>query len=256
MHTHDSGTRVTISSQCRLIWASTPAACTTEAIGKDDRGGDQALGAAGDHLGDGDQPDRAGRLHPVLDFAGEAELLGQLHGDGLDALEHDGEPDDAGHQHGGERRLGAGDAAGRADALADLGEDVEEDEAQEERLDQGADGELDLVLPEHDQVALDQRTRARSSWPRWPSGSASGRHGATTGEPKVVRQGRRTSWSPSVAQVLSGQPDEDGLERGFGHGQVGQGEARGLGGLDDPRDESVRAADLEFDAVGEADASA
>ena len=33
MHTQDSGTRVTMSSQCRLMWASTPAAWTTEAMG-------------------------------------------------------------------------------------------------------------------------------------------------------------------------------------------------------------------------------
>ena len=33
MQMHESGTSVTIRSQCRLMWASTPAACTTEAIG-------------------------------------------------------------------------------------------------------------------------------------------------------------------------------------------------------------------------------
>ena len=34
MQMQDSGTRVRIRPQCRLIWASTPAACTTDAIGK------------------------------------------------------------------------------------------------------------------------------------------------------------------------------------------------------------------------------
>ncbi len=34
MQTHDSGTSVTISSQWRLMCASTPAAWTTEAIGR------------------------------------------------------------------------------------------------------------------------------------------------------------------------------------------------------------------------------
>ncbi len=60
--------------------------------GQDDDGRDDPLGAAGEHLGDGDQPDRAGGLDPVLDLTGEAELLGQLHGHRLDALEHDGKP--------------------------------------------------------------------------------------------------------------------------------------------------------------------
>ena len=34
MQTQDRGTSVRISSQCRLICASTPAACTTEAMGR------------------------------------------------------------------------------------------------------------------------------------------------------------------------------------------------------------------------------
>ena len=34
MHTHDRGTSVRMSSQCRLICASTPAAWTTEAMGR------------------------------------------------------------------------------------------------------------------------------------------------------------------------------------------------------------------------------
>ena len=43
--------------------------------GKDDGRGDEALRRAGENLGDGHQPDRARRLDPVLDLAGEAELL-------------------------------------------------------------------------------------------------------------------------------------------------------------------------------------
>ena len=34
MARQDSGTRVTMMSQCRLMWASTPAAWTTEAMGR------------------------------------------------------------------------------------------------------------------------------------------------------------------------------------------------------------------------------
>ncbi len=73
--------------------------------GEDDDGGEDGLGGAREHLGHGHEPDRAGRLHAVLDLAGVAELLGKLQGDGLDALEHDADGDDAGHEDGGERRL-------------------------------------------------------------------------------------------------------------------------------------------------------
>jgi hypothetical protein len=128
---------------------------------EDDGGGDEALAGSGDDLRDGHQPDRTRRLDAVLDLTGEAELLGELHGDGLDPLKHDGEPDHPGYEHRGERRLGAGHAAGGTDALSDLREDVEEDEAEEERLHQGAHGELDLVLPEHDHVAQDEGAEGR-----------------------------------------------------------------------------------------------
>jgi hypothetical protein len=43
--------------------------------GQDDHGRDQSLNRTGQHLGHGHQPDGAGRLDPVLDLAGEAELL-------------------------------------------------------------------------------------------------------------------------------------------------------------------------------------
>jgi hypothetical protein len=77
-----------------------------------------------------------GRLHPVFDLAGEAELGRHLQGDRLHALEHDRDADDARHQDGGEGALGAGAAA--AHGLADLGEDEEEDEAEQEGLDHRA----------------------------------------------------------------------------------------------------------------------
>ena len=64
------------------------------------------------------------------------------------------------------------------------------------------------------------------------------------------------SWPPSVAQLLSGQPDEDGLERGLGHGEVGQRETARFGGLDHPRDEAIGTADLQLDAVGDRRGSA
>ena len=77
--------------------------------GMDDRGNrqndgsrEESLGAAGDHLGDGDEPDRTWRLHPVFDLTGEPELLRQRHRDGLDALEHDGKTDNPGHEDRGE----------------------------------------------------------------------------------------------------------------------------------------------------------
>ena len=74
----------------------------------------------------------------VLDLLGVAELLDQRQGDGLDALEDDRQPDDAGHERAGERGLAAGPAA---DALADLREHVGEDEHQQQRLHHGADDE-------------------------------------------------------------------------------------------------------------------
>jgi hypothetical protein len=98
-------------------------------------------------------------LHAVLDFPGETEFLGQLHGHGLNPLEHDGQADHAGHQDRGEGGLGARDPAGRADALSDFREYVEEDEAEQEGLHQGAHHELDDVLPHDDEVAQNQRTQ-------------------------------------------------------------------------------------------------
>ena len=131
-----------MNSQCRLMWASTPRRVDDRGDGEHDGGGDQALGAAGDHLGDRHQPDRAGRLHPVLDLPGEAELLRHGRATAWMPWNMIEMPDDAGHQHGGEGRLGRR-AAAAADALADLREDVEEDEAQQERLDERAQDELD-----------------------------------------------------------------------------------------------------------------
>ena len=80
--------------------------------GQHDDRGQHALGRAGQHLLDRHQPDRAGRLDPVLDLAGEAELLGHGQGDGLHALEHDRDADHARDQDGGEGRL-LGRARGR-----------------------------------------------------------------------------------------------------------------------------------------------
>ena len=68
------------------------------------------------------------REHAVLDLLRVAELLDHRERDRLDALEHDREADDAGHEDRGERRLPRR-AAATADALADLREHVEEDEA-------------------------------------------------------------------------------------------------------------------------------
>ena len=134
-----------------------------DAAGVHDRGdrehdecGEDALGGAGDDLRDGDEPHRARRLHAVLDLAGEPELLRQGHGHRLDALEHDRDADDAGDEHGGERRL-AGTSAAAADALTDRREHVEEHEHEQERLHERAGDELAEVLAQHDEVALDQR---------------------------------------------------------------------------------------------------
>ncbi len=127
------------------MWASTPAAWMTDAIGRTTMAERRPLRAAGQHFGKSDEPDGARRLDPVLNFAGEPELLRQRHGDGLNALEHDGESDHPRHENGGKGRFGPGDARS-ADALSDFGKHIEKDEAEEERLHQGADSELDQVL--------------------------------------------------------------------------------------------------------------
>ena len=92
-------------NQCRLMWASTPGAWTTEAMGSTMTAEMIPWTAPDRTLADRHQPDRARRLDAVLDLAGEPELLGHLQGHGLDALEHDRDPDHAGNEHGGERRL-------------------------------------------------------------------------------------------------------------------------------------------------------
>ena len=69
--------------------------------------GEQRVQHAGDDLLDADRLRRQRRQHAVLDLLGVAELLHQRQGDGLDALEHDGEADDAGDERGRERLLAA-----------------------------------------------------------------------------------------------------------------------------------------------------
>ena len=105
--------------------------------------------------------------------------------------------------------------------LADLREHVEEDEDQQERLDQGPQGELD------------QRAFAT------PSGPAASRaykaiRLAAMAESQRARSGRFPGRSPwpgrapgaglelrsSVAQVLAGEVDEYGLQRGLGNREV------------------------------------
>ncbi len=80
------------------------------------------------------------------------------------------------------------------------------------------------------------------------------RVGATRPGASRCSEGRgwwaQTSWPPSVAQVLSGQSDEHGLQRGLGHREVGQGEAARLGRLDHPRDQAIGTVDLEFHPAG------
>ena len=58
-------------------------------------------------------------------------------------------------------------------------------------------------------------------------------------------------WWPSVAQLLSGQVDEDGLEGGLGHRQVGDIEASLLGGGDHLGQHAGRAFDVELDGAAD-----
>ncbi len=220
MVTQASGTRVTMIHQWRLRWASTPLAWTTEAMGstmmaeiRPCTAPERTLAMATSQMGHG-------RLHPVLDLAGEAELLGHDQRHRLHALEEDGDPHHAGDQQGGEGRLGHRTPAA-ADALADLREHVEEDEAEQERLDQHPDHELDEVLAQHHQVPEDQR----------PQGDAAGVE-RRAGGPGLQHDGdrwRRCRRCSSVPQLLAGEIDEDGLQRGLGHREVEHGEPGLLG---------------------------
>ena len=219
--------------------------------GEDDGSRDQALGAAGDHLGDRHEPDGARSLDPILDFAGEAELLRQLHGDGLNSLEHDGETDDSWHQHRGERRLGSGDAARRVRCpVRSWGR------RRGRRSTRGTAATsvrtVNSILCFHNTT----RSRRMSARSETQLAAVAERPGCRSTCREVGRAERRTpQWIPtssptSVAQVLSGQADEDGLERGLGDGQVGERESPGLRRLDDAGHEPFRAAHLELDAAG------
>jgi len=99
----DNGTNVTMSHQCIDRFALTPEGVDNGRDRQHDRRGQHALGRARQHFGYRDEPDRAGRLHPVLDLAGETELLGHGQRDRLYALKHHRDPDDAGYEDGGER---------------------------------------------------------------------------------------------------------------------------------------------------------
>ena len=136
-----------------------------------------------------------------------------------------------------------------ADALSDLGEHVEEHEAQKEWLDQRTYRELDLVLPQHDQVASNSGERDPAGCRR----RAARRRplDATTRRAECGDRMLPTSSPTSVAEVLSGKADEDSLQRRLGHGQVGERESPGLSRFDHAGYQSFRAAHLELDAAGD-----
>src|SRR5262249_32297872 len=87
-----------------------------------------------------------------------AELLHERECDRLDALEEDRDRDDAGDEDVREVR-----GRGTADALADLREHVREHEDEQQRLQDRAGDELLQVLPEHGEVARDQRAERRDA---------------------------------------------------------------------------------------------
>ena len=166
------------------------------------------LQRAPDRLLDRDQRDRQRREHAVLDLAGVAELLHHRQRHRLDALDQDRDADHAGDEQRWRSRLAGARAA---DALADLREHVGEHEDQQERLEDRAGDELLEVL----------RSTTRSRQQQRPERDARGvRPRAARSAPSVggaSGDGRR--WS--FAEVLPGEVDEDGLERGLGDRQVG-----------------------------------
>ena len=239
---HASGISVSTIGQWTDRCACTPGAWTTAAIGNTISAASSPCTAPESTFATRDQPDRARRLHAVLDLAGVAELLSHQHRDRLDALEHDRDPDDARDEHGGERRLGHL-AAAAADPLADRGEHVEEHEHEQERLDQRADHELAEVL----------RSTTRS---RRISASSAERLAAIVERVGsiVMRAWRRRAGGcggrgHQSRSSLPGEVDEDGLEARLGDRQVGEVEAAALGRVYDPRHEPLGALDMQLDAA-------
>jgi hypothetical protein len=154
-----------------------------------DDGRQHTLSRAGEDLGHGHQPDRAGRLDPVLDLPGETELLGHGEGDRLHSLEHDRDPDDPGHENGRERGLSGGTLP--ADALADLREDEQEDKAEQERLDDRAQHELPEMLAQNDEIAQHERAQR---------GPARGGHGPG-GAPPIRRDGASGAADSAISRA-------------------------------------------------------
>ena len=156
MATQARGTMVTMIHQCSERFASTPAACTTEAMGRTMAAEispctapDRTLEMATSQIGQGAcTRSSISRVKPNSWAICMATAWMPWN-----MIEMPTTP--------GTRTVANADsapgAAPAADALADLGEDVEEDEAEEERLDQGPGDELPEVLSEHHQVAQDER---------------------------------------------------------------------------------------------------
>ena len=112
--TQASGVSVSSTSQCTWRWMWMLLACTTAAIGNTSAAASSPWSAPNGHLLQRDERDRQRCEHAILDLSRVAELLDHRQRDGLDALEHDRQPDHAGDEDGREGRL-----AGRAAASAD-----------------------------------------------------------------------------------------------------------------------------------------
>ena len=121
-----------------------------------DDGREQPLGRSGENLGGGDQPDRAGRLHAVLDLARVAELGRQLQGDRLDALEHDRDRRRRRGRARSRSRLGAGPAPPPM-PWPICGNTYRNTNTSRNGWIRVRSDELAEVLAQHDQVAQDQR---------------------------------------------------------------------------------------------------
>ena len=152
---HASGTNVRMIRQCSVRWASTPGACTTEAIGSTMAADstpcaapDSTLAIATSQMGQGAWTRSSiSRVKP-----NSCDMVSAIDWMPWNMIEMPTTP--------GTSTVANADCrcrAAPADALPDLREHVEEDEAQQERLDDRAQHELPQVLAQHDEVAQQQR---------------------------------------------------------------------------------------------------
>src|SRR4029077_9984874 len=199
---HASGTKVRMIHQCSVRWASTPGACTTDAIGSTMAADsipwaapDSTLAIATSQIGQGAwtrssisrvKPNSCAMFSAIDCTPWNMTEIPTTPGTRMGATAR-------GPRGGRERGWAEGVCA--ADTLPDLREDVQEDEAEQERLDDRAQHELPQVLAQHHEVPQHQRAQ------RGPA-----RRGHRAGGAAADRPGRRLGRHRCGHQSLSSFP--------------------------------------------------